>query len=331
MSFYYHWVRSAYNAINIFIYCATCMLRDDGFGSAGGIMLDLNLLLALDALLSEGSVAGAAKRMNLSPPAMSRQLSRIRHLLRDPVLVRAGRGLVPTPRAEALRDRLRQLIIEAEALVRGDRDVDLAALDKTFTVRSGDGFVASFGAAIAATMAIQVPNARLRFIPQGNEDVQSVRDGTIDLDIGVMGELGPEVRLQTLFHDHFIAVVRREHPLLGQTVKLESLVSYPFVSVSRRGRFNGPLDDVLASVGHSRMTSLAVPSMSDALSVVAFSDCIATVPARLSKALRQNLSDIDVPLQTDPIVISMAWHPRYENDPANRWLRSCVRKVVLEK
>jgi DNA-binding transcriptional LysR family regulator len=118
---------------------------------------DMNLLVTLDALLSEGSVTGAAQRLNLSSPAMSRQLARIRHLLGDPVLVRAGRGLVPTPRAQALRERLRMLVAEAEALVRGEDELDLARLERSFVIRTSDSFVLSFGAGLAARVAREAP------------------------------------------------------------------------------------------------------------------------------------------------------------------------------
>lgn len=180
--------------------------------------LDLNLLVALDVLLSEGSVVRAAERMHLSPPAMSRTLARIRHLLGDPILVRAGRGLVPTPRAEALRERLRLLIEDAQSLVRADPSLDLAALDRIFTIRANDGLVGAFGARMAASMLMVAPRVRLRFVPEGDEDVGALRDGRIDLDIGAMGGDGPELRVQTLFQDRFVGIVRSGHRLAGGNV-----------------------------------------------------------------------------------------------------------------
>lgn len=287
--------------------------------------LDLNLLVTLDALLSEGSVAGAADRMNLSPPAMSRQLARIRHLMGDPVLVRAGRGLVPTPRAEALRGQLRQLIQEAEALVRGHGDLDPARIDHRFTIRASDGIVGTFGAAITRMAVEQAPKARLRFAPEGNEDVDSLRDGRVDLDIGVIDAMGPEVRLQALFHDRFIGVVRPDHPLARETVSVEAFVAYPHVSVSRRGRFEGPVDAALALLGQRRTVPIAVASVADGLSIAAQSDYIVLVPARVTAWHRHGLHSFDLPVTTGTLPISAAWHPRFEKDAAHRWLRSCVR------
>lgn len=291
-------------------------------------LVDMNLLVTLDALLSEGSVAGAAQRMNLSPPAMSRQLTRIRHLLRDPVLVRAGRGLVPTPRAEALRDRLRRLVQDAEAVIRGEGDIDPAMLERSFCLRTNDGFVAAFGAALATILAREAPMARLRFAPQGKEDVEPLREGNVDLDIGAIGAMGPEVRLQTLLHDRFVGVIRQGHPLAGGVVTPETFTTFPHVSVSRRGRFEGPVDGALAALGLKRTVSVAIASFADALAVVRASDHIASVPARLTQTLRDGMVTFDLPVRTDAVAISMAWHPRFDADPAHRWLRSRVRACV---
>jgi DNA-binding transcriptional LysR family regulator len=289
--------------------------------------LDMNLLVTLDALLSEGSVVGAAQRLNLSPPAMSRQLARIRHLIGDPVLVRAGRGLVPTPRAEALRERLRRLVMEAEALVRGEGELDLAQLERTFVIRANDGFVGTFGAALASLAAQQAPRVRLRFAHPDKEDVEALREGRIDADVGVIGAMGPEIRLQALFHDRFVGVARADHPLAAAAVTPERFASYPHVSVSRRGRFAGPIDDALAVAGLTRFVAIAVANFADALAIVRTSDHIAAVPARLTEPARAGLYSFELPVRTDALAISLAWHPRLDADPAHRWLRALMRET----
>lgn len=292
--------------------------------------LDMNLLIALDALLSEGSVVGAAQRLNLSPPAMSRQLARIRHLIGDPVLVRAGRGLVPTPRAEALRDRLSRLVSDAEALVHGDDDLDLSRLERTFVIRASDGFVGTFGAGLAELASSQAPRVRLRFAHEDNEDVERLRDGRIDADAGVIGTMGPEIRVQALFHDRFVGVVRADHPLLAGLTP-ERFSSFPHVSVSRRGRFAGPIDEALATLGLTRFVALAVANFADALAVVRMSDHVTAVPARLTEPARAGLRSFDLPIPVEGLTISLAWHPRFDADPAHRWLRGVVREVCGRK
>ena len=290
----------------------------------------MNLLLTLDALLSEGSVVGAAQRLNLSAPAMSRQLSRIRHLLGDPVLVRAGRGLVPTPRAESLRERLRALVTEAEALVRGEDELDLSRLERTFVIRANDGFVGTFGAALASLAASQAPKVRLRFAHQDKEDVEALREGRIDADVGVIGAMGPEVRLHALFHDRFVGVVRQGHPL-ADAVTPESFAAFPHVSVSRRGRFSGPIDEALTALDLERFVTIAVANFADALAIIRTSDHVAAVPARLTEPARAGLHSFELPVKTDALAISLAWHPRFDADPAHRWMRAIVREVCARK
>src|SRR4029079_18894978 len=175
---------------------------------------DLNLLVTLDVLLAEGSVARAAQRLRLSPSAMRRALARLRETTGDPLLVRAGRGLVPTPRALELRERVGQLVQDAEAVLRPAEKTDLARLKRTFTLRTSEGFVETFGPALLARIAAEAPGVRLRFVQKPDKDSAPLRDGSGDLQTGVVGpETGPELRAQSLFRDRHIGVVRHGHPL----------------------------------------------------------------------------------------------------------------------
>ncbi len=170
---------------------------------------DLNLLVTLDVLLTEGSVAGAARRLRLSPSAMSRALARLRETTGDPLLVRAGRGLVPTPRALELRERVSQLVQDAEAVLRPAEAPNLKQLARTFTLRTSDGFVENFGPDLIARVGEEAPGVRLRFVQKLDKDSALLRDGTVDLETGVVdGTMGPEVRAQALFRDRLIGVVR---------------------------------------------------------------------------------------------------------------------------
>src|SRR5712672_978968 len=174
---------------------------------------DLNLLVTLDVLLAEGSVARAAHRLRLSPSAMSRALARLRATTGDPLLVRAGRSLVPTPRALELRGRVGQLVQDGEAVLRPAEKLDLNKLVRTFTLRTREGFVENFGPALIARVGAEAPGVRLCFMQKPDKDSASLRDGTVDLETGVVGETtGPEVRAQALFRDRFIGVVRMGHP-----------------------------------------------------------------------------------------------------------------------
>ena len=204
---------------------------------------DMNLLVALDALLDEGSVVGAAQRMNLSPAAMSRTLGRIRDALGDPILVRAGRGLVPTPRALALREQVHGLVEQAGQVFRSRDDVDLVNLDRAFNIRTNDLFIALYGAQLLRMMLAQAPHTVLRFVPEGSGDDDAVlRNGQIDLIISSAIELGPEIKVQSLFNTYFVGLAREGHPIFDAQITPERFAAYPQISVSRRGRANGPID-----------------------------------------------------------------------------------------
>ena len=158
---------------------------------------DLNLLPALDVLLREGSVAGAARVLGLSDSAMSRTLLRLREATGDALLVRAGRRLVPTPHALALRDRVHALADDARAVLRPTAGtLDLRSLDRVLVLRANEGFVETFAARLVAALAAAAPGVRLRFAPKPDKGVQALRDGAIDLEIGVLGDTGLEVKVQ---------------------------------------------------------------------------------------------------------------------------------------
>ncbi|MBP2232204.1 DNA-binding transcriptional LysR family regulator [Azospirillum agricola] len=290
--------------------------------------MELGLLAALDALLTEGSVTRAAERMNLSPPAMSRTLARIREAVGDPILVRAGRGMVPPPRAEAMRERVRSLVAEAQTLLRPDH-VDLPALERRFTVRSGSaGFLA---APLLAGLRARAPRVALRFVGEGNETVDALRDNHIDLDIGVIGPMGPEVRVQTLYRERFVGVVRLGHPLLAGPVTAERFAACGHAGASRRGKERGPVDEALAALGLERRVDLVAPDVSTALSAAVQSDLVATVPrgaARHAMALGMPVTFFALPVETPSVAVAQAWHPRQDGDPAHRFLRETVLAVA---
>lgn len=292
---------------------------------------DLNLLIALDVLLAEGSLVGAARRMNLSASAMSRTLGRIREAVGDPILVRAGRTFVPTPRAIALRERVRHAVEEAQSLLRTEAPLDLTTLDCTFTLRANEGFVEVFGAKLVMLVLAAAPGVRIRFAPKSDKDVKPLREGRIDLDIGVLGETGPEVRIQTLFRDRYVGVVAPDHLLTREKVTARRYAECQHVSVSRRGRAKGPIDIELEALGLTRRVVAVVTGFPSALALVRASSLVASVPERQTERGRTGLYVFDLPVRTAPVTISQMWHPRVDADPAHRWLRGCIRRVCGAK
>lgn len=286
---------------------------------------DLNLLVTLNVVLAEGNVARAARRLRLSPSAMSRALARLRKTTGDPLLVRAGRGLVPTPRALELRDRVADLVDEAEAVLRPAGSLDLRQLVRTFTLRTSDGFVENFGPALITRAAADAPGVRLRFLQKNDKDSAPLRDGSVDLETGVIDETtGPEVRTRALFRDGFVGVVRARHPLTRGAITISRYAASRHVLVSRRGLATGPVDQALAAMGLGREIGCIVGGFAAALAIARATDLVATVPARHTANLRAGMHTFPLPIVVPEVTVSMLWHPRMEADPAHRWLRGCV-------
>jgi DNA-binding transcriptional LysR family regulator len=289
---------------------------------------DLNLLITLDVLLTEGNVARAAKRLHLSPSAMSRALARLRETVGDPLLVRAGRGLVPTPRALELRERVGQLVHDTGEVLRPAQAPDLAQVTRTFTLRTSDGFAETFGPALIARVAAQAPGVRLRFVQKPDKDSTPLRDGEVDLETGVLGPaMGPEVRVQALLRDRFVGVVRAGHPLAGGRITARRYTAARHIAVSRRGLEQGPIDQAMGALGLARDIATIVSGFATALALARTTDLIATVPERHTAGLRSGMHTFVLPVVVPPITVSLLWHPRLHADPVHRWLRALVLEV----
>ena len=293
---------------------------------------DFNLLVTLDVLLAEGNVARAARRLRLSPSAMSRALARLRETTGDPLLVRAGRGLVPTPRALDLRERVSRLVQDAEAVLRPAERLDLTKLVRTFTLRTSEGFVENFGPGLIARVCEEAPGVRLRFVQKPDKDSAPLREGTVDLETGVVGETtGPELRVQPLFRDSFVGVVRKAHPLSRGKMTARRYASGRHVSVSRREGGRGQLDEALKPSGLEREIVTIVGGFATALALARATDLIATVPERHTGNLRAEMHSFPLPFPAPQLTVSLLWHPRLDADQAHRWLRVCVREVCAEQ
>lgn len=289
---------------------------------------DFNLLVTLDAVLTEGSVARAARRLRLSPSAMSRALARLRETTGDPLLVRAGRGLVPTPRALELRERVSQLVQDVEAVLRPAEKIDLKQLVKTFTLRTREGFVENFGPALIARVGEEAPGVRLCFVQKTDKESASLRDGTVDLETGVVGNAtGPEIRTRALFRDRFVGVVRTGHALGKGKVTPARYASGRHIGVSRREVDKGPIHEAVKAAGLDREIVTIVGDFSSALALARASDLIATVPERHTGNLRAGMHTFSLPFPVPEVTISMLWHPRFDADPAHGWLRGLVHEV----
>jgi DNA-binding transcriptional LysR family regulator len=298
---------------------------------------DLNLLIALDALLAEASVTRAARTLHLSTSAMSRTLTRLRAATGDPLLVRAGRELVLTPYAEGIRERARAAVGEARALLSSSAaTLDLATLERTFTLRANEAFAQALGARLIGAVAAQAPGVRLHFLPNLQKHTGYLRDGTADLEIGVVEEMGPEVRTRALFRDRYVGVVRAGHPLAGLAdVPAAQYTAYGHVAVPYGERIARLLDAALAEQHLQRRIVAVLPNFTAALAVVRDSDLVALLPASVVTACAvpdtpPAVQAFELPVPMAPFAIAQMWHPRSEADPAHRWLRELVLAVCRD-
>jgi DNA-binding transcriptional LysR family regulator len=292
--------------------------------------MDLNLLVSLDALLQEGSVTSAARRVGLSTPAMSHALARLREQLADPLLVRAGRGMRLTPRAQALKPTVREVVVAARRALLPERPFVASELTQTFVVHATDYVLTILGPTIDRLLRDEAPRACVRFVPNTPDDAAMLREEGSDLAVGIYGELPQEMKTRTLLTDRFVCAVRHDHPASGKRFTLDEFVRLPHVQVAPRGQPGGYVDDALRERGLSRTVARAVPYFVSALQLAAQTDYVLTVSERIARSYAQalGLSILEPPLPLRPYALSLVWHPRLDADAGNRFLRDVFRRAA---
>jgi DNA-binding transcriptional LysR family regulator len=294
------------------------------------VHVDLNLLVALDALLAENSVAGAADRLHLSPPAMSRTLGRIRRATGDDILVRTGRTMAPTPRALELREETRELVRRATAVLTPPQTLDLDTLDRVFTIRSHDALAGALALPLTEAIAGRAPHVRVRLLAEPSADVADLARGHTDLEIGATPPARPEIAADTIGTDHMVAIIRAGHPLADGELTAARLAAAEHVTVSRRGRLHGVIDDALAERGLTRRVVAALPTTAAALDLAARTDVVTTVAEQVCRPVwtRLGLVARPLPFPVPPVPVIVSWHHRNDSDPAHRWLRVQVSQAL---
>ena len=295
------------------------------------MQLDLNLLTALDALLEEGSVAGAADRLQVTAPAMSRSLGRIRRTTGDQILVRTGRTMTPTPYAIAVRQQVHELLQQTRAVLVPSRELDVTTLERTFTLRWHDSLVALAGPALLAAVREQAPSVRLRFIAESSTDTPELRRGEVDLEANASRAAAPDIRAERVAQTDHVIVVRRGHPLTRvETITAAHYAVAEHIAVSRRGRLDSSLDEALAQHGLTRRVVAAVPTEAAAFAFVRGTDLIVTAPKSPTRAAAADLDLVllPLPLELPQAPIYLSWHQRYDTDRAHIWLRDLARTAL---
>jgi DNA-binding transcriptional LysR family regulator len=294
--------------------------------------IDLNLLVVLDALLEAGSVTHAAQRLGVGQPAASHALTRLRALLGDPLLVRSGRRLAPTPRAEALREPLARLLAEAARLVRHEVSFDPARSRRTFSLVCPDLLAAALPR-LVSTLGRQAPGARLDVLPPQSDDLRALEDGRRDVALVPTPSAGAGLVQCGLGRLHFAVFARADHPALVRGTRRltrAAWAQYPHVQVRTGHGGRSIVATALAKAEFERRVGLVVPSFLAALTEVAESELFLTAPRELAAPLAAHLDVVWVepPLTLPPVPVSAVWHERVTADPAHQFFRGQVVEVL---
>lgn len=291
--------------------------------------IDLNLLVLLDALLETRSVKLAAAKVALSPSAASHALGRLRTLLGDPILVRAGRQMVPTARAERIRSEIRRVLGELSTLLTLGQPIDPKTLERSFRAAANDYAEAIVIRPLSDALAREAPRVDLYTQTLGADTVERLRAGDVDLALGVFADYPSDLRGDPLLREHFICLLRRGHPALSHDLTPQSYARLAHVLVAPRGQPRGIVDVYLERQGLTRRVARTVASFEAAPALVANTDYVVTLPARVAHRLGPalELALVSPPLELPGFDLSLVWHQRHDEEPSHRWLREQVKSA----
>jgi DNA-binding transcriptional LysR family regulator len=294
--------------------------------------VDLNLLKAFDALISERAVTRAASRIGLSQPAMSHALSRLRGLFADDLFVRTQTGMEPTARAREIAPLVSAAIEHIEAALNLGIGFDPAKSTGIFTAGMAEYAEVALVGRLAAAFAEQAPRATLRLLPlDGRDAAERLERGAIDVAVAHLRGLPTAIESQTLLRDPFVVVVRKGHPLAAEPPSIEAYAAQSHVLVSPRGDTSGAIDRILVDFGLRRRISLLVATYLAVPVALAASDLIATVPSRTARQIAATAAVAILPLPIDlEATVSIAWHRRAASEPAQAWFRSLLVNAAAD-
>jgi len=288
--------------------------------------LDLNLLVALDALLAERNVTRAASRLHVSQPALSAQLARLRHIFKDPLLLPAQRGMLPTARALELQEPLRRALDEVRRVMVTGVDFDPTDASLTITIAASDYIQVAVLLEFTLRLRREAPGIRIGIRALDGAAIGSQMERA-EVDIALMtADTAPQnLHRRVLFDEHYKAIVRRNHPRIRRTLTLKALAAEDHVIVSPRGgNFSTAIDGALSAVGVTRRVALSAASFLFVPEIIARSDLIAFVPSRLVHNRAERLAVFESPIKVPGFTMSLVWHDRTHDHPAHVWVRSKI-------
>jgi DNA-binding transcriptional LysR family regulator len=294
--------------------------------------VDLNLLVALDALLAERNVSRAAQRLHLSQPAASALLARLRDLFDDPLLLRSARGMLPTPRALELLGPVRKVLDEIGAIVQPRAAFDAASAVHTFTLSASDYVEYALLPKLVDYLEHKAPGVLLEVRPLDLQSVgEQMESGEVDLCVTGLQNAMPGLHARPLYQERVVSVVRRDHPGVGERLTLDRFCSLEHIQVLVRGSgLSARIDAALAALGRKRHARLAVPHFLLVPEMVARSDMISTLPERLARGYAKKLRIFEPPLDIEGFTVGEIWHERNQRDPAQQWLRDVLHELAQQ-
>ncbi|MDJ0105034.1 LysR family transcriptional regulator [Rhodococcus erythropolis] len=293
--------------------------------------VDLNLLVAFDALMSERSVTRAAERLAVGQPAMSASLSRLRKLFDDPLLVRDGRTFVPTQVAESLAVPIRQSLAIMEGALGRRRAFDAAVDSQTFTLLASDYVLLVLLSSLLSDLATEAPNVRFNVRPISGDYSDQLRRGQIDLFIlpREIERSGIPLQSEDLFQDRLVCGVDVDHPDIGESISRRQFETLPYLSYDG-GLLPSAGQQQLRARGIDRVIDVTTQSFVVAPLLLRGTRFVTLVYERLGRSLaaQANIRLLAPPIELSPITEAMFWSPRHEDNPAHQWLRERIRQAA---
>lgn len=294
---------------------------------------DFNQLRALHFLLEEASIAQAATRLSITPAAASNALRRLRELLDDPLLVRAGQHMVRTPLADSLREPAQEFMRAAESIVVHKNEAFNSKIwQGTFSIMTSDYVYLSFGSRLETLLKHRVPKLNLT-IDTACQDYTDWLRHNDGLAIAPEIKLNGEIQFETLFSDRMVLAMRSDHPLASKKISLNEYCKLAHILVSLRGNPSSLVDDALQKIGRKRRVARIFPTHTLAAHIVAQSDYVSVLPERFVIGLSKGLKLIarPLPLQLASINFGISWHRRHETSPIHTTMRALLKEAVYTK
>lgn len=294
--------------------------------------IDLNLLVTLDVLLREPGVTQAARTLNLSQPAVSARLVKLRELFGDPLLVQRGRNLAPTRRARELAPRLQRVLVELGGILQPGSSFDPATAERIFRIAGADTLHMAVTTRLVEVMLREAPGCRLSLMTPSRDRLERLLiDGEVDLLLGGPAILPDGAARETLFNERFLCAARRGHPAFERVLDLDTYCGLQHVLVAPKDAgFYGYVDGELSALDRTRRVVVSVSSFLLVPEILDRTDLVCTMPARLARLWSDRLSVAAPPLELSSFTLQMGWNPMQEADQGLSWVRTHLRAICEE-